>query len=211
MKLLIYNYQCEVCKTRFLNFGLPEDTYGEFLLRTESGEVRYLNALNDPLVKEYKQIFNKITKNLGIPQRDRTVIFQFGLQITFDNSVNGEKYLIEAFPPCPNCKSTKMESWGEKIPLEVCPVDVEPVSHNEWSKLSHDKKVALIKNKISEKIDIYQKQNSISKRQAEYPSVKMFLWVLGLIIMFNILGPYLHPEHKEYIDNTKNNNYMTKH
>ena len=55
MSAVLYKYTCNSCGANFNASGVPEMSYGEFILRSESGEEVFLEAITN-------QAFNDVCK-----------------------------------------------------------------------------------------------------------------------------------------------------
>lgn len=59
MNLQLYIYNCQNWGNAFKSPELAGDPYGEFLMRSASGEIVYLSAFNDSVFQEVKDFFEK--------------------------------------------------------------------------------------------------------------------------------------------------------
>jgi hypothetical protein len=144
MKLIIYYYICKACGTEFKS---PEvNNYGEFLLRSENGELAYLNAIED-------RVFNTISKILKLTPKykgneiDKVKILHKNFGFTCDRAKDGTFFQITNNPKCPNCNCSEYSSYGVTSPPENVNLDLEKVTHNFWESLS-----PVLRNKIAQAI-----------------------------------------------------------
>lgn len=146
MSALVFNYHCSHCGASFEASGVPDFSYGEFILRTNLGEEAFLQATSDNAFLEVLKIV-----------RDHPMISHFDLhksgeiaQKVFgtacDCSPKGEFYHIEAPPICPICSSRKMESWDCSVPPRLSPIN--PVTHSEWDSMNLEQKHSKIDQAI---------------------------------------------------------------
>ena len=147
MKLFLWQYNC-VCGNVFESPGLDEFCYGEFLLRNDSNEVRYLNTFSDPL---FDEIATLIKCNDNVKNRENInlrSLIQSILSIAIDLSSNGSPFKIGEKEKCPKCNSTKRVSWGQIYPVIVVDTDITEVTHNHWNSLSSEDKKSLVNEAI---------------------------------------------------------------
>ncbi len=56
---------------------------------------------------------------------------------------------IGVYPPCPHCRAQAVTAWRSKKPPEWVEIEVPPVTHREWSKLTEAKKIERLKAQLS--------------------------------------------------------------
>ena len=142
MKLQAFLYVCEPSGHEFQAPELPFNSYGEFLLRDETGtSLSYLNAFSDPTLAEVSGLL-EATPEMGYltaGQRGRVLQRSYG-EVACDPDVEGRHFRIGQHPRCPACSSTTMRSWDEVVPVDFIEVDVPLVTHVRWRSLSEGQK-----------------------------------------------------------------------
>lgn len=148
MKLQNYLYQCNKCKNKFKAPELLGEPYGEFLLRTKTGEIEYLFAIDSSEFLEVGNIVDKFLENTGISELGRAKVLHQLFGITCDLASDGTEYKIGGKPICPKCGSNEMYSWEPIYPVEIVEVDVPHVTHERWNKLSDVEKQSKIEEAV---------------------------------------------------------------
>lgn len=158
-----YFFYC--CKNCNITFKLPViSSYGEFLMRSETGNLAHLYAINNKVFAEVSKIFhqnlfiiNRKTKDFEQAKKfnreydskediEKGGIFQKIFSVACDLAPDNTPYEISRKPLCPNCKKSNISSYG---PLaEYVELDVKPVTHNAWNKLSQAEKESLVDQAI---------------------------------------------------------------
>lgn len=137
MKLQLVKYKCAQCKSEFKVPHLRSGAYGEFLLRSTSGEVAYLDAMKD---STYDEVFDLIKSHRKIahqsPNKLAEILRRSYGHIACDKDNQGEHFAIGTSPICPVCKSQDMEYWEVLEPPEFINENIDPVTHNDWNNLS---------------------------------------------------------------------------
>ncbi len=146
MKLHLYEYECQNCEKTFKSPQLIENAYGEFLMRSERGEVVYLNTFEDKVFDELKQVF--IRNNMSELMKN-IPLFQTVFTITCDFSSEGGVYRIGQKPVCPACRESNIGHWGPTNPPEVIEKEISHVTHEAWNKLSDSEKTTIILGKVN--------------------------------------------------------------
>ena len=143
MKLQMFTYTCEPLGHVFHAPELPFTSYGEFLLRDETGTTTaYLNGLFDPTYLEVGALLKGLpqTERLTASQRADVLQRLYG-EVACNPDANGNPFIIGQHPKCPVCSSATMRSWDEAVPMEVVEVAVPPVSHLKWQSLTEKQKI----------------------------------------------------------------------
>lgn len=148
MNAVIYKYKCASCGASFEASGVPEMSYGEFILRTKSGEEAYVNAVSDPAFNELLSMVRSHPSLLEDDKAKSGTIAQRLFGLICDKSPNGQMYQIGMPPKCPNCSSHEMASWGELLPLKFSPVPM--VTHNEWLLLDDKDKLITLNKALND-------------------------------------------------------------
>lgn len=145
MKLELLIHTCSVCNERFVAPEVYEFSYGEFLLRSNTGHTTSLDALNEP---SYKLVSDLIASNprsadLAETKRSDLLMSMYG-EVACDPAPDGSVLVLGAFPPCPRCHSQKMRSWEPLSPPQSVDADISVASHVRWNNLSREQKAAAV-------------------------------------------------------------------
>lgn len=151
MKLELYIYTCADCAKTFNAMEYGNNSYGEFVLRSASGEAAYLDAMQDHTFNEVSRILetHENTKDLSTTERAHVLHKIYG-RTACDKDSNGKVFNIGAHPPCPACGSQRMASWETKYPRETEDIPINPVTHVTWSKLSEIEKLKCVEKSLPE-------------------------------------------------------------
>lgn len=140
MKLQQYRYICEPFGHSFLEYNVPETSYGEFIARSSKNEPHSVNADADATFDEFSSIVRSVlATDVNARQINRVFHQTYGL-VACDRSPSGLELILSAHPPCPRCGSQKMRSWEPVGPLIEQEHPFPPVTHNIWEGLSRDEK-----------------------------------------------------------------------
>lgn len=149
MKLLLFYYECKKCNSTFKSPGLIGDAYGEFLMRSKSGKIVYLNSFKDPIFEEFESLFKEVkSKNIEINKANEVNIFQNVFSIACDIACDGTLYSIRNKPVCVNCGDANIGSWGPTDPAEYIDKDIKSVTHEHWVKLKIEEKKILLRKRL---------------------------------------------------------------
>ena len=149
MKLELVKYKCARCTSMFESPEIASDSYCEFLLRSPSGAVVYLDAHLDKTYEEVDQLLaaHKRTGSLSGFERAQVLRRVYG-EIACDKDADGNPYTLAAHPVCPVCGSQEMASWEFKEPPEFADVPLDFVAHNVWNSLSGGDKLKLLEGSL---------------------------------------------------------------
>lgn len=127
---------------------LPSGAYGEFLLRSDDGQLRYLYAINDQAYKEVDNFIGEIDGDEA-GSRSRALKLQqiFGM-VACDRTSEGLPLSMRMLPLCPRCDGSRLAFKCIKDPLEVIDVHVHAVSHSVWTPLSEESKRSVVKGAL---------------------------------------------------------------
>ncbi len=146
MKLHLYKYNCEQCGNKFKAPEISFDSYGEFLLRNSSGEIKYVNAILDPVYDEVSTILKLMSTNQGKSEIELAEIQRMVFGASCDVNKGESEYRLNAKPVCPTCRSQEMSYWEATEPPEYIEQELNTVTHNKWNSLSAiDKETRIIK------------------------------------------------------------------
>lgn len=145
MKLYLVKYTCHKCETEFKSPHLIENSYGQFLLRTDTpGSLACLDAMSDKTYDEVDSIIKKL-----VPSYDIKVLYKVYGNVACDPDSHGKNYEIGKKPSCPSCHEKEVPDWEGTYPEEYIEMDVKNVTHNEWKDKSHDEKIQLVADFLS--------------------------------------------------------------
>lgn len=148
MNLQLYVYNCGNCGNAF---KLPEfsgDLYGEFLMRSATGEIVYLSSFTDAVFQEVEELFDKNKVLEDMDKMTRAKIFHKVFGVVCDPASDNSNYQIGRDPLCPNCRSNTSLSWHPTNPPELIDIQVSSATHNEWNKLNGARKREILDNEI---------------------------------------------------------------
>jgi hypothetical protein len=137
-KIQIFNYQCGSCGFVFEAPSLSDFAYGEFILWSENGEGRYLNAFDDVVYQEVIDLVERQKKSISLNCEIQSI---FGA-VACDVDSKGSVFYIGS-PPCPMCKSIDVNV--QKI-IDGNFMVIPHVTHSHWTSLSQDEKETLVLN-----------------------------------------------------------------
>lgn len=143
MKLQQFQYRCGTCGNWYFS---PELTwgYGEFVLVSKTGELRYLNAIGDQVFSEVEGILMCHSRYLLMNEANRATFLQRIYGFACDPDELGDRFLIGAQPACPQCKEVNVSAFQSVEPPEFLDIDVLPVTHLEWNALCSSSKEILV-------------------------------------------------------------------
>jgi hypothetical protein len=142
----VFEYTCARCGSLFEASGIGDFFYGEFIMRTASGEEAFLEAVVSPVFHEFIDLADKHPLTPGKDDRRRSCIVQAAFSVACDPGIGGERFHIELGPKCPVCSSHDMKTWRPVEPPRSSTIAAP--SHVEWSSLSLEEKQALIDKSI---------------------------------------------------------------
>lgn len=152
MKLLLYLYECKNCKAQFKSPELLGIPYGEFLMRSDIGELAYLYAVDDNIFKGFYQLL-KSNKRLSCKKAAEIAKVQHKIYgYICDKSPNLYSYHIGRKPSCPHCGGIEMAAWEPTIPPETVEQKIPKITYLFWEKLKEEDKIQLVNNLIDKYI-----------------------------------------------------------
>jgi len=147
MELFLYIYKCKKCGVAF---KVPDsDTYGEFLMTSEHGELVYLCAIKSDVYLAVGDMIDANPKLKNLDEMDRATILQEIFGIACDLASDGTRYQINNPPICPNCQSNKMTSWTPTYPPEFVDEPVKSATYVSWNKLTDEERSSLVDDAIA--------------------------------------------------------------
>ncbi|MEO9518155.1 MAG: hypothetical protein ABJH45_02955 [Paracoccaceae bacterium] len=146
MSAVLYRYMCNSCGTSFDASGVPEMSYGEFILRSESSEEVFLEAITNQAFNDVCKIVDDYMANSNIDPNSSEDIVQKVFGSICDYGEKGEQFHIGLMPVCPNCLSRDMASWKMINPVQLS--KIENATQTKWASLNDAQRKALIYEKI---------------------------------------------------------------
>lgn len=143
MELPVMLFRCKNGH-EFEDVSLP-GAYGQFVLRSASGEVVSVDAFDDPVFSEVDELANGIDAVAELDDARRGRVVRAAFQATIDPDSAGRPYEFNQAPPCPVCGSTVMD-WFEQVePLRTVDRPVEPATHHHWETLDDGERRSLVR------------------------------------------------------------------
>lgn len=140
MRLQIFRYKCGACGAWFEAPEISELAYGEFLLRSESGETRYLNANLDRVFLEVDALLRTNPRLSSFTQFQRADVLNEVFGVACDPDSMGGVFRIGTKPKCPSCIHSNITEWESPEPPRYVELDIVPITHLQWETLSDDEK-----------------------------------------------------------------------
>jgi hypothetical protein len=122
--------------------------YGEFLLRSPSGEMRYLNAIIDSVFREVDNLIGHDERIRKFDQFQRADILYQVFGTACDPDSQGKDFVIGEWPPCTRCGSHTVVEWEAVEPVSCVDLNVQPATHSEWQSLNEDEKKSRIRESL---------------------------------------------------------------
>jgi len=142
MSACIYRFVCSSCGTAFHAAGVPETSYGEFVMRSKSGREVYLEAISNDPFNEVAQMVESHPHMKEMNENESGDVVQKVYTLACDLSPEGEEFFIGLKPVCPCCSSREMASWEEIRPLQLS--NILSVTNTKWLALNDSEKLALV-------------------------------------------------------------------
>jgi hypothetical protein len=142
----VFEYTCARCESVFEASGIGDFLYGEFVMRTASGEEAFLEAVVSPVFREFIDLADKHPLISGMDDWKRSSIVQAAFSVACDPGIGGERFHIELGPKCSACSSHDMKTWRPVEPPRSSTITA--VSHVKWSSLNLEERRALIDKSI---------------------------------------------------------------
>ena len=149
MRLHIFKFTCGNCGCDFKSPKMSFDTYGEFLLRNNEGDLAYLDGISDPVYQEVEDLL----KQLPALQNKSAVVLAEFLRKVFgvacDPDAKGNLFSIGGDPVCPSCGERNASYWEATEPPEYLEIELPAVTHKKWFRLSEPEKLSLLANELN--------------------------------------------------------------
>jgi len=138
MKISLAIFRCADCNRTF-EAPFCESPYGEFLLRSRSGNLAHLNAIEDTVYGEVKMLVAEIV-GCEDPFQIADMLQRIFGSVACDPDLQGSLYSINGQPSCPVCQSGHIASWELIEPKKELDLEVLEITHRKWAILSHQQK-----------------------------------------------------------------------
>ncbi len=135
-KLGLTNYKCAHCEHAYKAVGLGDFCYGEFILQSNGGAERYLDALSDTTYGEVDEMLKAhplLAENSAL-QIAKLLQSIYGA-VACDPDDEGNCLIVGNPPKCPNCAAQVVVSWDATDPMEFSEVETMLVTHRLWNSL----------------------------------------------------------------------------
>lgn len=143
MSAILFWYTCNRCGHQFNVPATSDFAYGEFIMRSNSGEHWvFLNAFDDPVFTEVADIVDSNPKLQAENKKMVGGLTQSAFSAACDPAPDGSPYRIGWLLRCPKCGGDSLKGWDEEIP--PVRVDLPSPAHVEWLSLSMDERRRLI-------------------------------------------------------------------
>ncbi len=149
MRLQIYRFICGTCRKWFDSPQIGEIVYGEFLLRSESGETRFLNAIDDRVFEEVDQILLDDYRVRSLDNFKRSDLLNEVIGIACDPDRTGNVFRIGKPTQCVHCGSGNIIGCESVEPVRCIEMEIPPVTHEKWNHLSNDEKRKQLSSSIN--------------------------------------------------------------
>lgn len=146
MSAVLYNFICASCGAEFQASGVPEMSYGEFVMRSELGEEVYLEAISSPAFDEVSRMVAAHPLLSSVSEGRVGDVIQKIFGVACDLSPLGHKFNIGMKPNCPNCSSREMASWKETSPRQQSQIPF--ATQVRWALMAESEKIDLLNQSI---------------------------------------------------------------
>lgn len=141
MKFYLYTYVCAECGNRFNAPEVLPGSYGQFLMRSPSGETVFLDGLNDEVYSEVDQLLEQLLQGQNVSAVRRADLLRWVFGVACDPDSQGQPFGLLTKPRCGQCASVKMDQWQATDPAQYVECDFAPVQHSQWLRLSQAQKL----------------------------------------------------------------------
>jgi hypothetical protein len=149
MRLQTFRYHCGACGQWFESPAIGGFAYGEFLLRSESGEMRHLNANLDPTFDEVDRLIRNDPRAAKLDKFRRADVLNYVFGITCDKDSLGNEFRIGLEARCLRCDERDIIEWESVEPPKYIDLEVPAVTHEAWSTLQETEKQSLISSALT--------------------------------------------------------------
>ena len=162
MKLHLFYYDCKSCGHSSKSPELFGNPYGEFLLKTNTGKIAYLNAIDSSVFKkEFSEFLKNNVRTSRLSATKQAKILHRIFYITCDPADDGSIFSISQKPDCEQCGQNNIGHWGVTEPAEIVDLNVGNVKHKKWTTL----------NKIDKELLLDKALDSALKNNADLESI----------------------------------------
>ena len=123
---------------------IRELAYGEFLLRSESGEARHLNANLDSTFTEVDQLIGNDSRASTLDQFKRADLLNDVFGVACDKDQHGNEFRIGLKALCTHCNRRNVIEWESVEPPKYIELDIASVTHETWSSFTVEEKQARV-------------------------------------------------------------------
>ena len=116
MSAILYRFTCADCCAKFIASGVPELSYGQFVLRTETGVEMYLDALTSDVFHEVRTLVHNHPLLAATDDRKTADVVHGVFGCACDRARDDRRLHIVMWPTCPACSSRNMKSWLSVYP-----------------------------------------------------------------------------------------------
>lgn len=148
MRFHLFKYTCKQCDAIYKAPEMSFDSYGEFLMRSPSGEVVYLNAMSDSTYVEVDELLKSIPSLQGISPAQFAKIQKKVFGVACDTDSKGNRYGIDTKPICPFCGNQVPFYWEATEPPEFIDMVFPEVTHNDWLQLGKAEKLDILRGAV---------------------------------------------------------------
>ncbi|MGE8412113.1 MAG: hypothetical protein ACN6QY_07075 [Pseudomonas sp.] len=148
MKFYLYTYVCADCGHRFKAPEVMPSSYGEFLMRSISGETVFLDGPHDAIYSEVDALLEQLLQGQGVSAVRRADLLRKVFGVACDPDSQGQPFSLLIKPRCGQCASVNMDYWEGTEPPEYVDCDFPPVQHEQWRQLSQGQKLDLLRQAL---------------------------------------------------------------
>ena len=137
MKPISFKYICGVCGNRFSAPNMPDEAYGEFVVRSQASDANaYMSVFDDGILDEIGGILKQNAVKWEVAKTQIPELQQKLFSFATDMAEDGSRYEIGLMPRCPQCKNRKPSSWAEEEPVRK--LELKVVTHHAWAKMDSE-------------------------------------------------------------------------
>ena len=153
LNLYAYWCTCSKCKHhyRFYDALDSERAFGELLLRSTRGDLAYLEASSDQAFNEFFDILEAHETMQDLSMRQKRAIFRDIFPVACDPDPWGNRYQIDAKPPCPQCGNQTHHFLDSEraLPETVKLVEAQVLTNQVWYGLTWNEKEQLVATELT--------------------------------------------------------------
>jgi hypothetical protein len=150
MTVYAFRWTCAECRHAFTAPGLPDMSYGQFLLTsTKEGLTGYCNALADRVFYEVSFMARRRPTTATFSESECADLVQTMFNAACDLAPDGSPYNIHGGPKCPKCGARRWASCDDRS-RQPWPEPLPDVTHDLWNSLTLRQKCALLLERVPE-------------------------------------------------------------